>query len=66
MAILRQNGQLHSDTKTKAHILNEQFQRAFTPATDDPIPNKGKSQYSQMPNICSKSLQMIHVSEIGL
>jgi hypothetical protein len=51
LATLRQNGQLHSDTKTKAHILNEQFQKAFTPATDDPIPNKGKSQYSQMPNI---------------
>jgi hypothetical protein len=39
LATLRQNGQLHSDTKTKANILNEQFQKAFTPATDDPIPN---------------------------
>jgi coenzyme F420-reducing hydrogenase alpha subunit len=25
IATLRQNGQLHSDTKTKANILNEQF-----------------------------------------
>jgi hypothetical protein len=31
--------------------LWEQFQKAFTPATDDPIPNKGQSQYPQMPNI---------------
>jgi hypothetical protein len=45
IATLRQNGQLHSDTKTKGTILNEQFQEAFTPATDDPIPNKGQSQY---------------------
>jgi hypothetical protein len=51
IATLRQNGQLHSDTKTKSNILNEQFQNAFTPATDDPIPNKGQSQYPQMPNI---------------
>jgi hypothetical protein len=45
IATLRQNGQLHSDTKTKANILNERFQKAFTLATDDPIPNKGQSQY---------------------
>jgi hypothetical protein len=32
-------------------FINEQFQKAFTPATDDPIPNKGQSQYPQMPNI---------------
>jgi hypothetical protein len=43
---LPQNGPLHSDTKTKANILNEQFQKAFTPATDDPIPNKGQSTTS--------------------
>ena len=52
IATLRQNGQLHSDTKTKANILNEQFefQEAFTPATDDPISNKGQSQHPQMPS----------------
>jgi hypothetical protein len=37
--------------KTKANILNEQFQKAFTPATDDPIPSKGQSQHPQMPDI---------------
>jgi hypothetical protein len=64
---LRQNGQLHSDTKTKANILNEQFQKAFTPATDDPIQNKGQSQYPQMPNIIitengiNKLLQNINI-----
>ena len=67
IATLRQNGQLHSDTKTKANILNEQFQKAFTPATDDPIPNKGQSQYPQMPNIIitengiNKLLQNINI-----
>jgi hypothetical protein len=49
IATLRQNGQSYSDTKTKANIINEQFQKTFTPATDDPIPNKGQSQYPQMP-----------------
>ena len=37
IATLRQNCQLHFDTKTKANILNEQFQKAFTPATDDAV-----------------------------
>ena len=46
IATLRQNDQLHSGTKTKANILNEQFQKAFTPATDDPVPNKGQRSTS--------------------
>ena len=67
IATLRQNGQLHSDTKTKANILNEQFQKAFTPATDDPVPNKGQSQHPQMPDIIitengiNKLLQNINI-----
>ena len=51
IATLRQNCQLHFDTKTKANILNEQFQKTFTPATDDAVPNKGQSQHPQMPDI---------------
>ena len=67
VATLRQNGQLHSDTKTKPNILNEQFQKAFTPATDDPIPNKGQSQHPQMRDIIitengiNKLLQNINI-----
>jgi hypothetical protein len=41
--------QLHSDTKTKANILNEQFQKAFTPANDDPVPKQ--SRHPQMSDI---------------
>ena len=48
---LRNNGILHSDTVTKANILNEQFQKAFTPVSDLPIPDKGPSTYPTMPDI---------------
>ncbi|VDI42788.1 Hypothetical predicted protein [Mytilus galloprovincialis] len=40
---LRKEGSLTSDSKAKANILNEQFKKAFTPVTDDPIPDKGVS-----------------------
>ena len=47
IATLRHNGQLHSDTKTKANILNEPFQKSFTPATNDPVPSKGQKKITQ-------------------
>jgi hypothetical protein len=56
---------LHSDTKTKANILNEQFQKAFTPANDDPVPKQ--SRHPQMPDIIitengiNKLLQNINI-----
>ena len=64
IATLRQNGQSYSDTKTKANIINEQFQKAFTPATDDPIPNKGQSQYPQMPKLSSLKMELISCDKI--
>ena len=47
---LRKNGMLQSDTTTKANILNEQFQNAFTTITDTPIPDKGPSPHPTMPD----------------
>ena len=48
---LRQNGQLKSDPESKSNILNQQFQKAFTPITDAPIPDKGPSPHPIMPTI---------------
>ena len=48
---LRKEGSLTSDSIAKANILNEQFKKAFTPVTDDPIPDKGVSKHPQMPDI---------------
>lgn len=48
---LRENGILKSDTISKANILNNQFQKAFTPVSSQPIPDRGPSPYPQMPNI---------------
>ena len=48
---LRNNGLLKSGPTEKANILNDQFQKAFTPLTTDPIPNKGQSNHPTMPTI---------------
>lgn len=48
---LSKDGILTSDPKSKANILNQQFQNAFTPVTEDPIPDKGHQKYPQMPDI---------------
>ena len=48
---LRENGLLKSDPKTKSNILNNQFQKAFTPVTSDKIPNKGPSPHPKMTDI---------------
>jgi hypothetical protein len=48
---LRENGLLKSDAATKANILNTQFQRAFTPTSSQPIPDKGPSPHPHMPDI---------------
>ena len=41
-------GFLQSDNKSKAGILNEQFQSVFTKENLNNFPNKGKSPYSTM------------------
>ena len=48
---LRENGLLKADTTSKANILNEQFQKAFTPISSNKIPDKGHSPYPKMPNV---------------
>ena len=44
-------GFLQSDNKSKAEILNEQFQSVFTTENLNNFPNKGKSSYSTMEDI---------------
>ena len=41
-------GFLQSDNKSRAEILNEQFQSVFTKENLNNFPNKGKSPYSTM------------------
>ena len=48
---MRENGLLKSDPKAKSNILNNQFQKAFTPVTSDKIPNKGPSPHPKMTDI---------------
>ncbi|CAG2240211.1 unnamed protein product [Mytilus edulis] len=44
-------GFLQSDNKSKAEILNDQFQSVFTKENLNNFPNKGKSPYSTMDDI---------------
>ena len=49
---LRKDGILTNNTIDKANILNEQFEQAFTTeSTDIPIPDKGPSPHTTMPDI---------------
>ena len=48
---LRSNGILKADARSKAEILNNQFQKSFTPYNADPIPDKGQSPHQLMQNI---------------
>ena len=48
IAALRNNGKLTDNTTEKANIINSQFQKAFPEeTTSEPIPVKGKSNYSK-------------------
>ena len=51
-------GFLHSDNKSKAEILNEQFQSVFTREDLTNLPNKGKSPY--------KTMNAIKITEKGV
>ena len=42
---LRSKGILKADAKSKAEILNNQFQKSFTPDNEVPIPDKGQSPH---------------------
>ena len=48
---IRENGILKSDPQSKSNILNRQFQNAFTPITNDHIPDKGPSPHPPMEHI---------------
>jgi hypothetical protein len=56
----------HLDVVYNTHLLDT-FLQAFTPATDDAVPNKGQSQHPQMPDIIitengiNKLLQNINI-----
>jgi hypothetical protein len=41
-------GFLHSDTTSKAEILNEQFQSVYTKENTSTMPDKGQSKYPSM------------------
>jgi hypothetical protein len=51
VAPLRREGILHSDTATKANILNDQFTSVFSSEQGGDIPTKGNSPYSSVPDI---------------
>ena len=48
---LRENRILKTDTLDKANICNRQFQSAFTRETNDEIPSKGTSPFTDMGEI---------------
>ena len=44
-------GFLKSNSQSKANILKDQFTSVFTKEDDGPIPNKGPSNFNNMPDI---------------
>jgi hypothetical protein len=44
-------GFIHSDTTSKAEILNEQFQSVYTKENTSIMPDKGQSKYPSMKDI---------------
>ena len=57
-APLKENGLLHSDAKSKADILNRQYQSVFSQEDIDDIPEPDVPEYPAMPEI--------HVSDEGV
>ena len=57
-APLKENGLLHSDAKSKADILNRQYQSVFSQEDVDDIPEPDVPEYPAMPEI--------HVSDEGV
>ncbi len=48
---LKQQGNIVTETKEKAKLLNEQFQSAFTKEEPGPLPDKGPSPHPTMPDM---------------
>jgi hypothetical protein len=51
IALLKENGNLHGDPKTKAKLLNSQFSSVFSTDNTSNITNLGTSQYNEAPQI---------------
>ena len=51
VALLKKNGIIYSDSKTKAVVLNQPFASFFTDDGDRKLPDKGNSTYPSLPNI---------------
>ena len=51
IAPLTENGQLYSDSKSKARILVNQFQSVFTPEDNSPLPPMANKNYKPMEEI---------------
>ena len=51
VAPLKKNGIVHSDSQTKADILNTQFSSVFTKGGMSNVPNIGTSKYNVLPDI---------------
>ena len=51
VAPLKKNGIVHSDSQTKADILNTQFSSVFTKGGKINVPNLGTCKYSVLPDI---------------
>ena len=51
VAPLKKNGIVHSDSQTKADILNTQFSSVFTKGGKSNVPNLGTCKYSVLPDI---------------
>jgi hypothetical protein len=65
IAALRNDGKLTDNTTEKANIINSQFQKAFPEeTTSEPIPVKGKSNYSKMKNITQSKQGNWHRSNL--
>ena len=60
VASLREDGQLHSDSQTKADILLKQFKSVFTTATATTVPNPEKPTNHTRPIHVAKLLHQIN------
>ena len=63
MSPLKRDGTIYTSSKAKAQVLNDQFVSVFTKEpSDKPLPSKGASPYSSMPDIdihCSGVLKLL-------
>ena len=61
VAPLRVSGKLHSDSKEKANILNDQFKSVFTPESDAPLPDL---DYPQQEDISQLTINTAGVEKL--